>query len=63
MASNTKVTKHRRALRQAKAGRKAKNRRARHGTTPVFPIHTPEADANAPDQVSPRAQQDDSQDG
>ncbi len=55
MASNTKVTEYRRKLRQAKAGRKAKNQRAIHGTTPAFPIHTPEADANAPDQVSPAA--------
>ncbi len=54
MASNTKVTKHRRAIRRSKAGRKAKNRRATHGTTPVFAIHTPEADANAPAQVSPK---------
>ncbi len=48
MASNTKQTRFRRKLRRAKAGRKAKNLRARHGTTPPFPIHTPEADANAP---------------
>jgi hypothetical protein len=59
MASNTKVTAYRRKLRNAKAGRKAKNRRASHGTTPVFPIHTPEADANAPAQVSPSAREDD----
>ncbi len=58
MASNTKITKHRRKLRQAKAGRKAKNRRANHGTTPVFPVHTPEADANAPQQVSPGLRED-----
>ncbi len=58
MASNTKVTEYRRKLRRAKAGRKAKNQRANHGTTPVFPIHTPEADANAPAQVSPAAKED-----
>jgi hypothetical protein len=45
--SNTKVTQYRRKLRNMNAGRKAKNYRANHGTTPVFPIHTPEADANA----------------
>jgi len=55
MASNTKQTKYRRKLRQAKAGRKAKNLREKYGTTPAFPIHTPEADANAPAQVSPEA--------
>jgi hypothetical protein len=58
MASNTKVTSYRRKLRHAKAGRKAKNQREAHGTTPVFPIHTPEADANAPAQVSPKVKQD-----
>ncbi len=50
MASNTKQTKHRRALRKAKAG-KDRKRALRRGTTPVFPIHTAEADANAPDQA------------
>jgi hypothetical protein len=59
MASNSKVTKHRRKLRQAKAGRKAKNHRAIHGTTPAFAVHTPEADANAPDQVSPALRSED----
>ncbi|MCB9765508.1 MAG: hypothetical protein H6739_37385 [Alphaproteobacteria bacterium] len=51
MASNTKQTSFRRALRLKKAGRKAKNQRRLHGSTPSFPIHTPEADANAPDQA------------
>jgi len=55
MASNSKQTKFRRALRAKKAGRKAKNHRINHGTTPVFPIHTPEADANAPQQAVPAA--------
>ncbi len=59
MASNAKVTKFRRKLREAKAGRKAKNRRENHGSTPSFPIHTPEADANAPQQVSPALRPDD----
>ncbi len=53
MASNSKVTKFRRKLRRAKAGRAGKTRRRLHGTTPVFPIHTPEADANAPQQAKP----------
>jgi hypothetical protein len=51
MASNTKLTKFRRKLRLKKAGRKAKNQRARHGSTPVFPIHTEAADKNAPNQA------------
>jgi hypothetical protein len=51
MASNTKFTKFRRKIRQAKAGRKAKNARERNGTTPKFPIHTEAADKNAPNQV------------
>ncbi len=53
MASNTKITKFRRALRLKKAGRTAKNLRERDGSTPVFPIHTPEADKNAPNQAKP----------
>ena len=53
MASNSKQTKFRRALRLKKAGRKAKNKRNSVGTTPVFPIHTAEADANAPNQAKP----------
>ncbi len=55
MASFTKITRFRRKLREKNAGRKAKNHRANHGTTPAFPIHTPEVDANAPAaQVSPK---------
>jgi len=53
MSSNSKQTKFRRALRLKKSGRKAKNARTNHGTTPAFPIHTPEADANAPMQAKP----------
>ena len=48
MASNTQQTRFRRKLRNKKAGRKRKNALENHGTTPVFPIHTAEADANAP---------------
>ena len=40
MASNTQVTKFRRALRKKNAGRKAKAAR-RKGNTPKFPIHPP----------------------
>ncbi len=47
MASNAQVTKKRRATRLKNAGRKAKHQRENQGSTPAFPIHTPEADANA----------------
>lgn len=53
MASKTATTWKRREIRRKNAGRdrKAANRR---GTTPVFPIHTPEIDAAAPPaQVAP----------
>ena len=53
MASNTKQTRFRRNLRNKNAGRKRKNRLAKYGTTPVFPVHTAEADANAPAEVKP----------
>lgn len=53
MASNTKQTEFRRNLRQKNAGRKRKNQLAKYGTTPVFPVHTPEADANAPAEAKP----------
>lgn len=46
MSSNTKQTEFRRKLRQKNAGRKRKNALENKGTTPVFPVHTPEADAN-----------------
>ena len=48
MASNTKTTSFRRELRRDKMGKARKRHNRLHGTTPVFPIHTPEADANAP---------------
>ena len=53
MASNSQTTKFKRKLRKAKAGRRAKTARRTHGTTPSFPVHTPEADANAPAQAKP----------
>ncbi|HJN73124.1 MAG TPA: hypothetical protein QGF58_04225 [Myxococcota bacterium] len=55
MASNTKTTRFRRKLRAKKAGRKAKAKRRNQGTTPVFPIHTEEADANAPAEAKKQA--------
>jgi hypothetical protein len=51
MATLTKITKHRRKLRRAKMGRDRKHQNEIHGTTPVFPIHTPDADKNAPNQA------------
>ena len=53
MASHSKKTKYRRKLRQANAGRDRKRAARIHGTTPVFPIHTEEADKNAPQQAKP----------
>lgn len=47
MPSATAQTEYRRKLRRKNAGRKARNTRENKGTTPVFPVHTPEADANA----------------
>ena len=48
MPSLSKFTKFRRKLRHKKMGRDRKAHARNHGTTPTFPIHTPEADANAP---------------
>ena len=48
MASFTKVTRFRRKLRDKTTGRAAAARRRIDGTTPAFPIHTPEVDAAAP---------------
>jgi hypothetical protein len=46
--SKTKKTWCRREIRRSNAGRARKNALNNHGTTPVFPIHTAEADAAAP---------------
>ena len=54
MASNTTETRFKRKQRRKKMGKDRKTRLQNQGTTPSFPIHTPEADANAPDQVSPK---------
>jgi len=51
MASNTKQTEFRRNIRKKNAGRKRKNALANHGSTPAFPVHTAEADANAPQEA------------
>jgi len=54
MATLTKITRFRRKIRRANAG-KARKAKLAKGTTPAFPIHTPEVDANAPAaQVSPK---------
>jgi hypothetical protein len=56
MASKTAVTEARRHIRRKNAGAARKAKLRNHGTTPAFPIHTPEADANAPaEQLSPAA--------
>jgi hypothetical protein len=51
MASKTAQSTYRRHLRVKNAGNKAKRARENKGTTPRFPIHTPEADALAPAQA------------
>ena len=48
MASKTGQTTYRRELRAKNAGSKAKRARENKGTTPKFPVHTPEADMAAP---------------
>jgi hypothetical protein len=53
MASNTKQTQFRRNLRKKNAGRDRKRSLEVNGTTPAFPVHTPEADANAPAEARP----------
>ena len=56
MASKTAVTEWRRKRRHENMGRDRKAADRNHGTTPVFPVHTAEADANAPAaQLSPKA--------
>jgi hypothetical protein len=46
MASKTALTTLRREIRNKNAGRKARNQRENKGSTPAFPVHTAEADAN-----------------
>lgn len=47
MASKTAQTEYRRHLRRKNAGAAARRARENKGTTPVFPVHSPEAVANA----------------
>jgi hypothetical protein len=54
MATLTKITKFRRKLRRKNMGKDRKAQMRIHGSTPKFPVHTEEADANAPNQVSPK---------
>ncbi len=54
MATLTKITKFRRNLRRKKAGRARKAAAQALGTTPAFPIHTPESHANAPEAQLPK---------
>ncbi len=58
MATLTKITKFRRKLRRKKMGADRKAAARIHGTTPVFPIHTPESHANAPSAQLPRESSD-----
>lgn len=53
MASKTAETQYHRKIRNKNAGRARKNALENKGTTPVFPVHTPEADANAPSMAKP----------
>lgn len=54
MASKTAVTEFKRARRHKNMNPARKALARNHGTTPVFPVHTPEVDAAAPkDQVAP----------
>ncbi len=52
MASSTAQTTYRRKLRVQNMGRKARNRRQTHGTTPKFPVHSAEAVANAAEKMA-----------
>ena len=54
MPSLTQKTEFRRAIRKKNAGKKRKSALNLHGTTPVFPIHTEEADKNAPNEAKPQ---------
>jgi hypothetical protein len=46
MASATAQTEYRRKLRRKNAGAADRRTRNNKGTTPAFPVHTAEADAN-----------------
>ena len=51
MASRTNQTMNRRRIRKKNQGREGKRIRRNKGSTPAFPVHTPEADENAPKQA------------
>jgi hypothetical protein len=51
MASRTNQTMNRRRIRKKNQGKEGKRVRRNQGSTPAFAVHTPEADANAPNQV------------
>lgn len=53
MSSPTQKTEYRRSIRKDRMGRDRKRAARNHGTTPAFPIHTPEADANCPAEARP----------
>ena len=52
--SRTSQTQNRRRIRKKNQGREAKRIRRNKGSTPAFPVHTPEADQNAPNQANPQ---------
>ena len=57
MASKTQVTWVKREIRHKNMGRKRKAALRNKGSTPAFPIHTPEIDAAAPPaQVAPKSE-------
>jgi hypothetical protein len=56
MASKTAQTEFRRMLRRKNAGKQARRTRDNVGSTPAFPVHTPEADANAAAKTSAKAE-------
>jgi hypothetical protein len=55
MASKTAQTTFRRMLRNKNAGKQARRTRENQGSTPAFPLHTPEAVANAAEALAAAA--------
>lgn len=53
MASRTAQTEYRRHLRRQNAGKADRRVANNKGTTPPFPVHTPEADAASPGEALP----------
>lgn len=56
MPSATAKTEYRRHLRKQNAGKKARRQRENTGSTPVFPVHTPQADANAAEKAQAKSE-------